>query len=135
MRAGSQPKYSHRIAADGLKEEDWHEDHDSHRGRGPCRGGVVGDDGRPGRRLPERKHAIEKIRTSPDGWVWIETEKGATRAWEVFDERGYYVGQVVPPVPIEKEPFPVFGAGTVTGMTLGELDVQYVVQLRIVRGG
>jgi len=87
------------------------------------------------RRLPERKRALEDIRTSPDGWIWIETEQGATRAWEVFDERGYYVGRVVSPVPIEKEPFPVFGNGMVTGVTLGEFDVPYVVQLRIVRGG
>ena len=87
------------------------------------------------RRLPDRKHALEQIRTSPDGWIWIETEKGATQAWEVFDERGYYVGRVASPVPIEKRPFPVFRAGTVTGLTLGEFDVPYVVQLRIVRGG
>jgi len=87
------------------------------------------------RRLPERKRALEQIRTGPDGWVWIETEKGATRAWEVFDERGYYVGRVSSPVPIEKKPFPVFGADRVTGVTLGEFDVPYVVQLRIVRGG
>ena len=87
------------------------------------------------RRLPERKRALEHIRTSPDGWVWIETEKGATRAWDVFDERGHYVGRVASPVPIEKKPFPVFGSGMVTGVTLDELDVPYVVQLRIVRGG
>lgn len=87
------------------------------------------------RRLPERKRALERIRTGPDGWVWIETEKGATRAWEVFDERGYYVGRVSSPVPMEKKPFPVFGRGMVTGVTLGEFDVPYVVQLRIVRGG
>lgn len=87
------------------------------------------------RRLPERKRALEDIRTGPDGWVWIETEQGATRAWEVFDERGYYVGRVASPVPIEKKPFPVFGADRVTGVTLGEFDEPYVVQLRIVRSG
>lgn len=87
------------------------------------------------RRLPERKRALEHMRTGPDGWVWIETEKGATWAWEVFDERGYYVGRVASPVPIEKKPFPVIGADRVTGVTLGEFDVPYVVQLRIVRGG
>lgn len=87
------------------------------------------------RRLPERKRALEDIRIGPDGWVWIETEQDATRAWEVFDERGYYVGRVASPVPIEKKPFPVFGADRVTGVTLGEFDEPYVVQLRIVRGG
>lgn len=86
------------------------------------------------RRLPERKRALEEIRTSPGGWVWVETEKGATRAWEVFDGRGHYVGRVASPVPIEKKPIPVFGADLVTGVTLDELDVPYVVQLRIVRG-
>ena len=86
-------------------------------------------------RLPERKYAIEGINASPDGWVWVETERGATRAWEVFDERGHYMGRVVPPVPIAPWHYPVFGAGTVTAVTLGELDEPYVVQLRIVRGG
>ena len=87
------------------------------------------------RRLPATKHVLENIRTGPDGWIWIETEEGATSAWDVFDERGYYVGRVASPVPIEKKPFPIFGTGTVTGVTLGEFDVPYVVQLRIVRGG
>ena len=87
------------------------------------------------RRLPAHKHVLEHIRTSPDGWIWIETERGAIRAWDVFDERGYHVGRVASPVPLEQEPFPIFGTGTVTGVTLGEFDVPYVVQLRIVRGG
>ena len=43
------------------------------------------------------------------------------------------VGRVASPVPIEKTPFPVFAAGTLTGVTLGELDEPYVVQLRIER--
>ena len=85
------------------------------------------------RRLPEHKHAIRNIRPGPDGWLWIETERGATRAWDVFDEGGYYVGRVESPVPIEKTPFPVFTAGMVTGVTLGELDEAYVVRLKIVR--
>ena len=84
-------------------------------------------------RLPERKYAIESVHAGPDGWVWVDTERGATGGWEVFDERGYYMGRVVPPVPIEW-PY-IFGAGTVTAVTLGELDVPYVVQLRVVRGG
>lgn len=86
------------------------------------------------RRLPARKSALVGIRSSPDGWVWVDTERGVIRGWDVFDERGRYLGRAVPPVPIEKEPFPVFGAGTVTAVTLGELEEPYVVQLRVVRG-
>lgn len=55
-----------------------------------------------------------------------------TRAWDVFDERGHYLGPMVPPVPIKTEPFPVFGAGTVTGVTEDELGVQYIVRLRVI---
>ncbi len=102
--------------------------------RGRERDSIAEATGIAARRLPEHKYAIENIRTGPDGWLWIETERGATRAWEVFDERGYYVGRVASPVPIEKEPFPVFTAGMLTGVTLGELDEPYVVRLRIVRG-
>ena len=91
--------------------------------------------GIPARRLPAHKYVLESIWTSPDGWVWVETERRATQAWEVFDERGYYIGRVASPVPIEKQPFPVFGNGMVTGVTLGELDVPHIVQLRIVRAG
>lgn len=82
-------------------------------------------------RLPARKSVVERIRVSSDGWLWIETEKGVIRAWDVFNERGYYVGRVASPAPIEREPFPVFGRGTVTGVTKDELGVQYVVRLRL----
>lgn len=99
------------------------------------RDSIAADAGIAAHRLPERKHAIETIGADPDGWVWVDTERVATVGWDVFDERGYYMGRVVPPVPIEKWPYPIFGAGTVTAVTLGELDVPYVVQLRVVRGG
>ena len=102
---------------------------------GQERDSVAAAAGIPARRLPAHKYALQNIRSGPDGWVWVETERGPTRGWEVFDERGYYLGRVASPVPIEKQPAPFFGSGMVTGVTLGELDVPYVVQLRIVRGG
>lgn len=95
------------------------------------RDSVAAAAGIPARRLPAHKHAIENILADADGRIWVDTDKGAARAWEVFDERGHYVGRVVSPVPVEKKPFPVFTAGMLTGVTLGELDVPYVVQLRI----
>lgn len=106
----------------------------------PCldRPGLEDEDGAAAtgiaaRRLPARKSVVERIRASPDGWLWIETERGVIRAWDVFDERGYYMGRVASPAPIEREPFPVFGRGTVTGVTKDELGVQRVVRLRLRR--
>ena len=83
-------------------------DREAPRLAGRERDSIAAASGIAARRLPAHKRVLEHIRTGPDGWIWIETEGGATRAWEVFDERGYYVGRVASPVPIEKEPFPVF---------------------------
>jgi len=84
-------------------------------------------------RLPQRKPALEEIDVGADGWIWVDTGERPIRAWEVFDPQGIYRGKLVSPVPIEPEPFPVFGAGTITAVTKGALDVQYVVRLRVVR--
>ncbi len=80
-------------------------------------------------RLPESKLLLGKIHVAVDGWVWVEPREAPTLAWDVFDERGYYLGPVIPPVPIETEPFPVFGAGSVTAVTEDELGIQYIVRL------
>ena len=84
-------------------------------------------------RLPNSKLLMERIHVAADGWIWVEPREKPTRAWDVFDERGYYLGPVVPPVPIETEPFPVFGAGSVTAVTEDELGVQYIVRLVLTR--
>ena len=83
------------------------------------------------RRLPETKTLLEQIGAGTNGWFWVG--RSNAQGWDVFDERGYYLGPVIPPVPIESEPFPVFGRGTVTGVTKDELGIQYVVRLRVVR--
>ena len=84
-------------------------------------------------RLPQRKPVLEEINVGADGWIWVDTGERPIRGWEVFDAQGIYRGKLVSPVPIEPEPFPVFGAGTITAVTKGALDVQYVVRLRVVR--
>ena len=84
-------------------------------------------------KLPESKLFLASIHVAADGWIWVDPLEKPTRVWDVFDERGHYLGPVVPPVPIETKPFPVFGAGTVTAVTEDELGIQYIVRLRVVR--
>ncbi len=85
------------------------------------------------RRLPKHKIVLEDVNVGADGWIWVTSREGAIEAWDVFDADGIYRGVVVPPVPIEPRPFPVFGAGTITAVTRGSLDLEYVVRLRVVR--
>ena len=97
------------------------------------RDSLAAETGLDERRLPEHKTVLEDVNVGADGWIWVTTDKGAIEAWDVFDADGVYRGVVVPPVPIEPRPFPVFGTGTITGVTRGALDVEYVVRLRVVR--
>ena len=103
---------------------------------GQERDSVAAAAGIPARRLPAHKHALENIRSGPDGWVWVETETrerpGAGRS---STSAAYYLGRVASPVPIEKQPAPFFGTrGMRDRRHPGRrLDVPYVVQLRIVR--
>ena len=89
--------------------------------------------GIPARSLPEHKRILQRFSVGADGWIWVERGETPIRVWDVFDERGRYLGPVAPPVPIEDEPFPVFGDGTITAVTKDDLEVQYVVRLRVVR--
>ena len=89
--------------------------------------------GVPARTLPATKAVLGGISTSPNGWVWAERGDRPIVVWDVFDEQGHYLGPVTPPMPIAAEPFPVFGAGTVTAVTEDDYGVQYVVRLRVTR--
>ena len=83
-------------------------------------------------RLPEVKTVLGAFSVAPNGWIWAERGGRSITAWDVFDEQGFYVGVVRPPVPISAEPFPIFGHGTVTAVTEDALGVQYVVRLRVI---
>lgn len=83
-------------------------------------------------RLPEAKTVLGAFSVAPNGWIWAERGGRSITAWDVFDEQGFYVGAVRPPVPISAEPFPIFGHGTVTAVTEDALGVQYVVRLRVI---
>ncbi len=84
-------------------------------------------------RLPEHKTVLDEIWIASDGWIWVDRGERPITVWDVFDERGYYVGAVSPPVPVAAEPFPVFRRGAITAVTEDELGVQYVVRLRVIR--
>ena len=89
--------------------------------------------GVPPDRLPDNKLSLRSIHSGANGWLWVATETGAVREWEVFDEQGVYIGRIASPVPLDMYTPPVFGAETIIGIVRDPLDVQYVVRLRIIR--
>lgn len=89
--------------------------------------------GVPPDKLPDQKLSLRSIHSGANGWLWVATKTGAVREWDVFDEYGVYIGRIASPVPLDTRPPPVFGAETIIGVVRDPLDVQYVVQLRIIR--
>lgn len=89
--------------------------------------------GLPSNALPRYKAVLTSFHVAPDGglWVWNPHVGQTWGRWEVFDGNGYHLGQAATPVLLAAEPRPVFGPGTITGVTRDEAGVQYVVRLRV----
>lgn len=88
-------------------------------------------------KIPDHKPAIEGAAFDDEGnvWVWPVMPNGeeGTRL-DVFDAVGRYLGSIDSPVPIALRPRPVIRNGTMVAVTRTELDVPFVVRLRIDRG-
>ena len=89
--------------------------------------------GLPSSSLPRYKAVLESFHVARDGRIWIwNPHVGQTWGrWEVLAGNGYHLGQVATPVLLAAEPTPVFGQGTITGVTRDDAGVQYVVRLRV----
>lgn len=89
--------------------------------------------GLPSSALPRYKAVLTSFHVARDGriWVWNPHVALTWGRWEVFDGNGYHLGQAATPVLLAAEPRPVFGPGTITGVTHDDAGVQYVVRLRV----
>ena len=85
--------------------------------------------------IPTEKPAFNRIVVGDDGHLFVnvpgsDDEEG--RLIDVFDADGLYLGRLTAPVPLEWLIPPRFGPNHVVGVTRDELDVPYVVRLRMV---
>ncbi len=89
--------------------------------------------GLPSNALPRYKAVLTSFHVARGGgiWVWNPHVGQTWGRWEVFDGNGYHLGQAATPVLLAVEPRPVFGPGTITGVTQDDAGVQYVVRLRV----
>ncbi len=88
--------------------------------------------GLPSNALPRYKPVLRSLHVARDGrlWVWNPHVHRSWGRWEVFAGNGYHLGQVATPVLLAAVPSPVFGHGTITGVTEDSAGVKYVVRLR-----
>lgn len=85
-------------------------------------------------KLPSIKPATESHFFDDEGRIWVRVvapreEEG--RHFDVFDPVGRFLGTVTMPVALANNPAPIIRAGVIHAVTRDELDVPYVVRLRI----
>lgn len=87
-------------------------------------------------RIPDVKPAYAWFAASPSGHVWVapivEGEASGS-VFDVFDPEGRYLGRVRSPVTLSQRGL-TFRGDTVYGLTSDDLNVDYVVRLRVERG-
>lgn len=87
-------------------------------------------------RIPGTKPALEEFFFDPEGNLWARPYMpgdSTGRALDVFDPDGRFLGRVQVPVKLRRWPEPVVRDGWLWGVTLDELEVPYVVGMRIER--
>ena len=85
-------------------------------------------------RVPDVKPAIDGFQIDTQGFLWVRPvvpERQTKRVFDVFDPEGRYLGPIESPVPLESYPRPLITPDTIYGVTLDELEVQYVVRVEI----
>lgn len=85
-------------------------------------------------RIPNHMPAIRFLTVDDEGRVWImpEGRERGSQVWVVFEPDGRYFGRVHSAVPLDVETVPpVIRAGAVLGVTRDDLDIDYVVRLRL----
>lgn len=85
------------------------------------------------RDIPSRMPAYSWLRPADDGTLWVaryEWGAGLRDRFHVFDPDGRYLGEAASDAGVASNPL-VFRDGYLYGVTRDELDVQYVVRLRI----
>lgn len=86
-------------------------------------------------RIPDTKPAYRWLAASPSGHLWVAPvveEADVGSVLDIFDPEGRYLGRVDLPVTLTGRTL-VFRDDQIYGLTTDELDVSYVVRLRVER--
>jgi hypothetical protein len=101
-------------------------------------GPFAGSDAAPSRsRIPDHHPPMGTFRVDdPTGHLWVLRTLGPDLyAWDVFDPRGRYLGEVETEVELAALSVHAITADAVYGVLTGELDEPYVVRLALEKGG
>lgn len=87
-------------------------------------------------KIPAQKPVFEALGGDSEGNLWVRVlshDDTTGTTFDVFDERGYYLGQLRAPVALARFQRPMITRDAMYAIITDELDVPYVVRLRIER--
>ena len=88
--------------------------------------------GFPADQLPADLPFMDRIDVAPGGYLWVRQPRTPQRqAWDIFDDRGHYLGPAFSEVPLDDYPLRVTGPRTAVGVRRDAFGVEYVVRLEL----
>ena len=85
-------------------------------------------------RIPDVHPPLSGMEAAPRGGLWVRRQTAPDReGYDLFDPQGRYLGEVATDVALDRFTLEVLGEDALYGVLLDELDVPYVVRLRVVR--
>jgi hypothetical protein len=85
-------------------------------------------------RIPATKPGIRDLRVDDAGYLWVAPHtsfEADSSAFDVFDAEGVYLGRLIAPLRMAQYATLEISSNEMLGFTRDELDVPYVVRLRI----
>lgn len=85
-------------------------------------------------RIPDVHPPVRGLEPGPRGGLWVRRQTGPDReGFDVFDPEGRYLGELAGEVPVDRLSIRILRDEVAYGVLRDELDVPYVVRLRIER--
>lgn len=88
-------------------------------------------------KVPDTKPPVQGFFRDDEGNTWVEVTTGSEEeqgeVFDVFDPVGRYLGPVRFPFPLSTRPLPIFRDGVLYGSSRDEMDVTYLVRMRVVK--
>ena len=81
--------------------------------------------------IPRYRPMMDRLDVAPDGWIWVRRNARDGLVWDIFDTCGRFAGTVSPPMPLDRNPMQLLRGGGLLAVTRDQLDVEFVVRLRL----
>ncbi len=81
--------------------------------------------------IPRHRPMMDGLDVASDGWIWVRRNARDGLEWDVFDPCGHFAGTISAPMALDRSPMQLLRGGELLAVTRNQLDVEFVVRLRL----